>query len=63
MTMLILNPDVQAEIQNHRKTNGLDKYDEVWEGVTVVMPLPNREHQILVNFFCYAITTSFGSDS
>ena len=60
MTMLILNPDVQAEIQNHRKANGLDKYDEVWEGVTVVMPLPNDEHQEIVVTICHVFLLALG---
>jgi Uma2 family endonuclease len=30
-----------------------DRYDEMWDGVLVIAPLPNDEHQDLVNELCY----------
>ena len=41
--MPIVLPDVQAL----RKTTGADRYDEVWDGVLHMPPMPNREHQDL----------------
>ncbi|MCY2965522.1 MAG: Uma2 family endonuclease [Planctomycetota bacterium] len=31
-----------------RSISGADRYDEVWEGVRIVTPMPNHEHQVLV---------------
>ncbi len=38
-----LLPDIQAE----RKRTGLDRWDEMWEGVLHMPPMPNRDHQDL----------------
>jgi Uma2 family endonuclease len=48
MPTLINDPEVEREFRAQRKRQGLDKYDEVWDGVLVVPALPNTEHQVLV---------------
>ena len=48
MLMAVNDPSTVKEIRSERSKKGLDKYDEVWNGVVVVMPLPNNEHQTLV---------------
>jgi len=41
---------VQAtEYFSERRRLGLDKYDEVWDGVTIVMPLADISHQVLAS--------------
>ncbi len=35
-----------------RQDQGIDRYDEVWEGVYVVPPLPNLPHQGMVSLYC-----------
>jgi Uma2 family endonuclease len=45
MTTLVADPDVERDLIADRRAKGLDKYDEVWEGVYVIMPLPDNEHQ------------------
>lgn len=45
MTMLVLDHFVTNDLIRERQASGLDRYDEVWDGVYVVMPLPNIEHQ------------------
>ena len=37
-----------AELREHRKRTGADRWDEMWDGVLHVAPMPNREHQDLV---------------
>lgn len=47
MPVLILDPSFEDHVMKEREALGLSRYDEVWEGVTVVPPMPNTEHQIL----------------
>jgi Uma2 family endonuclease len=51
MPMVICDPDIINEFENEREANGFDKYDEVWEGVPLIMSLPNDEHQEIVTDF------------
>ena len=48
MTMLVADPFVERDLIAERKAKGLDRYDEVWEGMYVIMPSPDNEHQDLV---------------
>lgn len=47
MTMLITDPATIDEIKARRAEAGSDRHDEVWDGVYVVSPLANNEHQRL----------------
>lgn len=47
MATLILDQDVEKRVRESRHASGLDRYDEVWEGVYMMAPLANNEHQIL----------------
>jgi Uma2 family endonuclease len=51
MPTLILDPIAERQFNELRNTAGLSQHDEVWDGVTVVMPLPNIEHRRIVGFF------------
>jgi Uma2 family endonuclease len=42
---IIRDRQMEAELQAARKASGADRYDEVWEGVTVMSPLADYEHQ------------------
>jgi Uma2 family endonuclease len=44
----------------HRKECGGDRRDEVWDGVYVVMPLPNNNHQELGWMLCSALHQAIG---
>jgi len=33
-----------AELRDHRKRTGADRWDEMWDGVLHLAPVPNREH-------------------
>lgn len=45
MTAVIHDPQLERTLIRRRKRLGLDRFDEVWEGVYVVSPAPNNEHQ------------------
>jgi Uma2 family endonuclease len=47
MTLLVLDAQAEAEYIAERRAKGLDRYDEVWDGVYVMSPLANNEHQRL----------------
>ena len=48
MSVLILDPYLEQRIRAERQDSEMSQYDEVWEGVLVVAPLPNNDHQRLV---------------
>ncbi len=51
MPVLILDPERAKEWRERYDSEDGSKYDEMWEGVLVVPPLPNDEHQeIQFNF-------------
>lgn len=45
---IVRDPLLEAELREARKRSGADRYDEVWEGVTMMSPLADNEHQELV---------------
>jgi Uma2 family endonuclease len=45
MDTLVLDPYVSDRLLRERRERGIDVYDEVWEGVYVMAPAPNDEHQ------------------
>jgi Uma2 family endonuclease len=47
-TARILEPSVVRQLIRQRQKCGIDKWDEVWEGVYVVPPLANNPHQNVV---------------
>ena len=48
MTALINDPKLAEKLIAERQAAGADKFDEVWDGVYVMSPLANDEHQYLV---------------
>ena len=49
MPTLVNDPRVEETLLAHRRQSGLDKYDEVWDGVYVMAPIANNEHQGLLS--------------
>lgn len=47
MMVQVLDPQVCSDLIAQRKALGQDGFDEVWEGVYVMAPLANNEHQNL----------------
>jgi Uma2 family endonuclease len=48
MTTLITDPQLEERLKEERHVSGADQHDEVWEGVYVMAPLANNEHQEIV---------------
>ena len=51
MAVMVLDPDVEQQVLAERAGSDGDQYDEVWEGVYIVTPLPNNDHQEFVYEF------------
>lgn len=49
MATLIIDPEIEDRLRAERVESGADRYDEVWEGTYMMAPMPNIEHQDLVN--------------
>ena len=49
---LVLDSGVSRQLVRGRKEKGIDRYDEVWDGVYVMSPLASLFHQELVADFC-----------
>ena len=49
MVALVTDPQLEAALIASRRESGADKFDEVWEGVYVMSPLANNEHQSIVS--------------
>ena len=48
MATLIMEPLIERKLLDHRRACGGDKFDEVWDGIYVVMPFVNSQHQEIV---------------
>ena len=48
MVAVINDPGLEQRIIAERQRTGADRYDEVWEGVYMMAPMANNEHQSLV---------------
>lgn len=48
MAMLINDPLLEQELKARREASGADRYDEVWEGIYMMAPMPNDEHRQIV---------------
>ncbi len=49
MAMFITDPRTIEDIKARRAKTGADQHDEAWDGVYVVSPLADNEHQDLVS--------------
>ena len=49
MATLIMDRALEGRLRAERAESGSDRYDEVWEGTYMMAPMPNIEHQDLVN--------------
>jgi Uma2 family endonuclease len=55
MAMLVLDRDDQKRILRERREAGVDRFDEVWDGVYVVGPVRDNEHQLVITELTFAI--------
>src|SRR4051812_46605222 len=60
MSVLVLDRVLAEEIKARRVEAGSDRWDEVWDGVYVMSPLPNVEHQGIVARLVSVLDTVIG---
>jgi len=61
MPMLVLDPADQRRLKRQRALTGADRFDEVWDGVYMMAPLANNEHQLLASELSYVIRQAVAS--
>jgi Uma2 family endonuclease len=59
MTVMIQDRDIARKFIQQRRESGNDRWDEVWDGVYVLMPNPNVEHQDLATGLAAIFRTLF----
>ena len=57
MDVLISDPAVSRRLILRRRAIGADRHDEVWDGVYIMSPEANDEHQDLADTIRYALQT------
>jgi len=57
MVALITDPGLQRRIIAHRRRLGIDRWDEVWDGVYVMAPAADNQHFDVSNDFQFVFTT------
>lgn len=60
MPLQIDDPKLIAKLLKKRRLSGGDRYDEVWDGVYILAPLVNDEHQKLVTAFSSIFSSIIG---
>jgi len=62
MATVIMDRSLAAELKRERAVSGADRWDEVWEGTYMMAPLPNIEHQQIVNRLAAIFQETVGWD-
>src|SRR4051812_18445019 len=62
MAMMVLDSFVEQQIRADREARGIDRHDEVWEGVYMMAPIANNEHQELQGRLMFAIGSALGGE-
>ena len=62
MPVLVLSRNVAAKVLADREATGEHTRDEVWDGVTVIMPEADIEHDDIAGFFYRTFGAAFGVD-
>ena len=60
MTVMVLDQQFAARLKAERVASGLDRYDEVWEGVYMMAPIANNEHLDIQGLLVSAFRAAFG---
>lgn len=60
MAVLVTDPDLEQRLKAQRQQSDSDRYDEVWEGVYMMAPLPNDEHQDIQAEFLIVLRDALG---
>jgi Uma2 family endonuclease len=62
MATLVLDPYIEDQLQTQRRDSGLDRFDECWDGVYVMAPIANNEHQDIQFGLATSIRLAIGFD-
>lgn len=62
MALMVLDADLEERLKAERAASGGDRFDEVWEGMYMMAPLANNEHQNLIAGLTGAIRNALGWD-
>jgi Uma2 family endonuclease len=62
MTILVCEPSDCERLIAQRQALGHDRYDEVWDGVYVMAPLANNEHQLLALDIAHILKLAVGTE-
>ena len=60
MAVMVLDPYVEESLLASRKRCDGQQYDEVWEGVYVIIPPPDNEHQEFVSELLFILAKTVG---
>jgi Uma2 family endonuclease len=55
MLTLVTDPTISHRLIEQRRDAGIDLFDEIWEGVYVMTPAPNDEHQQLAMMLVHVL--------
>lgn len=58
VSVMVNDPDFASELIADRQARQIDRYDEVWEGVYMMSPLANNEHQSLATELAAVLTSA-----
>ena len=60
MAILVTDPCLEERLRTEREASGADRYDEVWEGVYMMAPMPTDEHQKIVSRLGHVVEDVLG---
>lgn len=60
MAMIVNDTELADHLRAQRVAAGADRWDEVWDGAYMLMPLPDDEHQDLVGALVSRLRTIIG---
>lgn len=63
MATLITDPDLESRLRAERELSGADRFDEVWEGIYMMSPLADFEHQQIQFKLASAFQSAVGMNS
>jgi Uma2 family endonuclease len=63
MAVLVTDPDLEKRLKAERQAANSDGHDEVWEGLYMMAPLPNDDHQAIQARFVAMLQEALGWES
>src|SRR5262245_51079865 len=63
MSILVIDPALSERLLAQRRESDGDRFDEVWDGLYIMSPLANDEHQELAGRLGFVYQAALGFDS